>query len=60
MNTLSVPPELRDSYDLRLSACRLYTKRYMGISHIPNVHAGLRFDVSLFPGLYRCGLQSPH
>lgn len=51
---------LRHSHDLRLSAWGPYTKRYMGISHIPDVSAGLRFDLSVFPGLYRRGVQSPN
>lgn len=45
--------DITSSHDLRLSAWGPYTKRYMGISHIPDVQAGLRFDVSVFPGLYR-------
>jgi hypothetical protein len=60
MNTLTIPPELHDSHDLRLSAWGPYTKRYMGISHIPDVRTGLRFDVSVFPGLYRRGIQPPN
>ncbi|MBN1873289.1 MAG: hypothetical protein JXA33_03595 [Anaerolineae bacterium] len=51
---------LRHSHDLRLSAWGPYTKRYMGISHIPDVNAGLRFDLSVFPGLYRRGIQLPN
>lgn len=44
---------LQGSHDLRLSAWGPYTKEYMGISHIPNVASGVRFDLSVFPGLYR-------
>ena len=36
------------SHDLRLPAWGPYTKRYMGISHVPDVAAGLRFDLSVF------------
>ncbi|HQE91567.1 MAG TPA: hypothetical protein PLH19_01520 [Anaerolineae bacterium] len=57
---LVIPAELNDSHDLRLSAWGPYTKRYMGISHIPDVRTGLRFDVSVFPGLYRRGIQPPN
>ncbi len=57
---LSIPAELHGSHDLRLSAWGPYTKRYMGISHIPDANAGLRFDVSVFPGLYRRGIQPPN
>ena len=53
-------PLLRNSHDLRLSAWGPYTKRYMGISHIPDARAGLRFDLSVFPGLYRRGVQLPN
>ena len=57
---LAIPTELHGSHDLRLSAWGPYTKRYMGISHIPDVEAGMRFDVSVFPGLYRRGIQPPN
>lgn len=30
-----------------------YSKRYAGISHIPDIKKGLRFDFSVMPGLYR-------
>lgn len=50
---------LRGSHDLQLSAWGPYTKRYMGISHIPDVSAGLRFDLSVFPGLYRRSVNVP-
>jgi hypothetical protein len=52
--------ELRGSHDLRLSAWGPYTKGYMGISHIPNVASGLRFDLSVFPGLYRRDVCIPN
>lgn len=51
---------LRGSHDLRLSAWGPYSKRYMGISHIPDVKAGLRFDLSVFPGLYRRSVNIPN
>lgn len=44
---------LAGSHDLNLSAWGPYTKRYAGISHIPNKKTGLRFDLSAFPGIYR-------
>lgn len=49
-----------NSHDIRLSAWGPYTKRYIGISHIPDVEAGLRFDLSLFPGLYRRNVLIPN
>ena len=39
------------SHDLNLPAWGPYTKKYIGVSHIPNVQEGLRFDLSVFPGL---------
>ena len=39
--------------DLRLPAWGPFTKTYAGISHVPDVDRGLRFDLSVFPGLYR-------
>lgn len=37
-----------------------YSKRYVGISHIPNLGQGLRFDFSVMPGIYRNRLLVPH
>jgi hypothetical protein len=51
---------LRNSHDLRLPAWGPYTKRYMGFSHLPEPDSGVRFDVSVFPGLYRRGIQLPN
>ena len=51
---------LRGSHDLRLSAWGPYSKRYIGISHIPDIGAGLRFDLSVFPGIYRRSVQVPN
>ncbi|MGC9523180.1 MAG: MGH1-like glycoside hydrolase domain-containing protein [Anaerolineae bacterium] len=51
---------LRGSHDLRLSSWGPYTKRYMGVSHIPDPTAGMRFDLSVFPGLYRRGIHPPN
>lgn len=51
---------LAGKHDLRLSAWGPYTKRYMGISHVPEPHAGLRFDLGVFPGLYRRTVNVPN
>jgi len=51
---------LARSHDVRLPAWGPYSKRYIGISHIPNMAAGLRFDLSLFPGLYRRNVLIPN
>jgi hypothetical protein len=37
-----------------------YSKRYAGISHIPDMKTGLRFDFSVMPGYYRNKLLVPH
>lgn len=37
-----------------------YSKQYAGISHIPNMEDGLRFDFSVMPGYYRNKLLVPH
>ncbi len=51
---------LQGSHDLRLSNWGPYTKRYMGVSHIHDVASGVRFDLSVFPGLYRRGVNAPN
>jgi len=51
---------LEGTHDLRLPAWGPYTKRYVGISHIPDPRAGMRFDLSVFPGLYRRGVRPPN
>ncbi|GAB6007840.1 MGH1-like glycoside hydrolase domain-containing protein [Dysgonomonas reticulitermitis] len=37
-----------------------YSKRYAGISHIPNIKRGMRFDFSVMPGYYRNRQLVPH
>lgn len=51
---------LNGSHDLRLSAWGPYTKRYIGISHLPDVAGGLRFDLAVFPALYRRRVEPPN
>ena len=51
--------KLDNTYDLRLPAWGPYTKRYNGISHIPDVKSGIRFDLSVFPGFYRRKVDVP-
>lgn len=36
-----------------------YSKRLIGISHLPDRERGLRFDLSVFPGLYRRMVKIP-
>jgi hypothetical protein len=52
--------KLVNTHDLSLPAWGPYTKRYIGISHIPDVKSGLRFDLSVFPGIYRRKIEVPN
>ena len=56
---MSIKP-LENTHDLRLPAWGPYTKRYVGISHIPERQTGLRFDLSVFPGFYRRKVDVPN
>ncbi|MDR6785337.1 neutral trehalase [Pedobacter africanus] len=51
---------LNTTHDMLLSAWGPYSKRYAGISHIPEFKSGIRFDFSVFPGLYRYKPSVPH
>ncbi len=51
---------LEFSHDLRLPAWGPYTKKYAGISHIPDVKLGIRFDLGVFPGFYRRQVSVPN
>jgi hypothetical protein len=44
---------LDKSHDVYLSPWGPYSKKYAGISHIPDVQKGLKFEFSVMPGLYR-------
>ncbi|MBE0698742.1 MAG: hypothetical protein IH586_17625, partial [Anaerolineaceae bacterium] len=46
--------------DLRLPDWGPYTKKYTGISHLPDLKTGLRFDLSVFPGYYRRQVLVPN
>ncbi len=37
-----------------------YSKNYAGISHIPNMQKGLRFDATIIPGFYRNRVMVPN
>ncbi len=47
-------------HDLQLSDWGPYSKKYKGISHIANNDLGLRFDLSVFPGMYRRKVELPN
>ncbi len=50
-----------NNHDIRsLRAWGPYTKRYAGISHIPDMARGVRFDFSVMPGYYRNHQLVPH
>jgi hypothetical protein len=51
---------LKNTHDLRLDSWGPYTKKYLGISHIPDMQQGLRFDLSVFPGFYRRRVDPPN
>lgn len=51
---------LRYQHDLNLPSWGPYTKKYIGVSHIPDVEQGLRFDLSVFPGFYRRKVDVPN
>jgi hypothetical protein len=52
--------KLSRTHDLRLPDWGPYTKKYAGISHLPDVQSGLRFDLTVFPGYYRRALLVPN
>jgi hypothetical protein len=52
--------DLKHSHDIRLPAWGPYTKKYAGISHIPDVGLGIRFDLGVFPGFYRRQVSVPN
>lgn len=45
--------KLNHSHDLYISQWGPFSKKYAGISHIPEFKSGLRFDFSVITGLYR-------
>ncbi|MDP4227175.1 MAG: glycoside hydrolase [Bacteroidota bacterium] len=45
--------KLENTHDINLSDWGPYSKEYGGISHIPSMKSGIRFDVSVLPGFYR-------
>jgi hypothetical protein len=51
---------LANTHDLRLPDWGPYTKKYNGISHLPDPKSGLRFDLSVFPGYYRRQVLVPN
>ena len=54
-------PSSGNSHDIAsLHAWGPYSKRFAGISHIPDMRKGIRFDFSVMPGYYRNRQLVPH
>jgi len=51
---------LKYNHDLNLPSWGPYTKKYIGVSHIPDIDKGIRFDLSVFPGFYRRKVDVPN
>ncbi len=52
---------LKGTHDLKcLPSWGPYTKRYMGVSHIPSLPDGFRFDFAAAPGLHRRKIEIPN
>ena len=54
---MSIPYQ---THNLTLPEFGPYTKRYSGISHVPASNKGFRFDLAVFPGLYRRRVDVPN
>jgi len=53
--------KLTNTHDIpQLSSWGPYSKKYAGISHIPHIEEGLRFDISVMPGYYRNKVLIPN
>lgn len=51
---------LHNSHDVNLSAWGPYSKKYAGVSHIPDIASGMRFDFSVMPAYYRNKVLIPN
>ncbi len=51
---------LENSHDLQLPDWGPYSKKYAGISHVANSELGIRFDLSVFPAMYRRRVDLPN
>jgi len=52
--------KLNNSHDLSIYRWGPFSKKYAGISHVENLKSGMRFDFSVFPGLYRYKANIPN
>ncbi|EDM35570.1 hypothetical protein PBAL39_07780 [Pedobacter sp. BAL39] len=48
------------SHDVQVGEWGPYSKQYAGISHIPDMPSGMRFDFSVMPGYYRNKVMIPN
>lgn len=51
---------IRNSHDVQTGDWGPYSKQYAGISHIPELSSGMRFDFSVMPGYYRNKVLIPN
>lgn len=51
---------LSNSHDVQTGDWGPYSKQYAGISHIPDMSLGMRFDFSVMPGYYRNKVLIPN
>jgi len=58
--TNTLKNKLQNTHDLSLPDWGPYTKKYIGISHIPEKGKDYRFDLSVFPGYYRGRINVPN
>ena len=52
--------KLNQSHDINLGDWGPYSKKYAGISHIPELSSGMRFDFFVIPGYYRNKIMVPN
>ncbi|AZI26385.1 glycoside hydrolase [Pedobacter sp. G11] len=52
--------DLNHSHDIGLGNWGPYSKKYAGISHIPQLSTGVRFDFFIVPGYYRNKIMVPN
>lgn len=52
--------KLEHTHSILLSPWGPYSKKYAGISNIPNMQQGLRFDFAVSPGLYHSKMVIPN
>lgn len=52
--------ELNSNGDLNLPNWGPYSKKYAGVSHIPEFESGIRFDLSVFPAIYKGKVTAPN